>query len=505
MKFRQSNVSKETSDLNFATLKKIGAIFMSKANKNTSFYNLIPSLDKLMREDVLVLCAEKFGNQSIKLIAQEVLGYLREKISASDVETISVLGRESAVSDIAEEICARATNALKSPITPVFNLTGTVIHTNLGRAALAPSAVVAMTQAAEQTTNLEYDLETGKRGDRDTVIEGLLCDLTGSEAATVVNNNAAAVLLTLNSLARGKKVVISRGELVEIGGAFRIPEVMTTAGCSLFEVGTTNRTHLNDYASAFELDEVALLMKVHSSNYEIKGFTSSVSERELASLARQKDVPLISDLGSGSLINLSRYGLPSEPTVKDVIADGANIVTFSGDKLLGGPQVGIIVGSKKLIGQIKSNPLKRALRVDKTILAALLGTLRLYQDPASLSHRLPILRNLTRNADDIQALAHEIAPKFVTLLSGIAVVTIEDCMSQIGSGALPLDLMPSSSVVLAPVAEKGQRDIALQKLAKSFRCLPKPIIGRISDGRLFFDLRCLWDKDELLAQLDFLK
>jgi L-seryl-tRNA(Ser) seleniumtransferase len=246
-------------------------------------------------------------------------------------------------------------------------------------------------------------------------------------------------------------------------------------------------------------------MKVHSSNYEIKGFTSSVSERELASLARQKDVPLISDLGSGSLINLSRYGLPSEPTVKDVIADGANIVTFSGDKLLGGPQVGIIVGSKKLIGQIKSNPLKRALRVDKTILAALLGTLRLYQDPASLSHRLPILRNLTRNADDIQALAHEIAPKFVTLLSGIAIVTIEDCMSQIGSGALPLDLMPSSSVVLAPVAEKGQRDIALQKLAKSFRCLPKPIIGRISDGRLFFDLRCLWDKDELLAQLDFLK
>ena len=229
------------------------------------------------------------------------------------------------------------------------------------------------------------------------------------------------------------------------------------------------------------------------------------SERELASLARQKDVPLISDLGSGSLINLSRYGLPSEPTVKDVIADGANIVTFSGDKLLGGPQVGIIVGSKKLIGQIKSNPLKRALRVDKTILAALLGTLRLYQDPASLSHRLPILRNLTRNADDIQALAHEIAPKFVTLLSGIAVVTIEDCMSQIGSGALPLDLMPSSSVVLAPVAEKGQRDIALQKLAKSFRCLPKPIIGRISDGRLFFDLRCLWDKDELLAQLDVLK
>ena len=206
---------------------------MSKANKNTSFYNLIPSLDKLMREDVLVVCAEKFGHQSIKLIAQEVLGYLREKISASDVETISVLGKESAVSDIAEEICARATNALKSPITPVFNLTGTVIHTNLGRAALAPSAVVAMTQAAEQTTNLEYDLETGKRGDRDTVIEGLLCDLTGSEAATVVNNNAAAVLLTLNSLARGKKVVISRGELVEIGGAFRIPEVMTTAGCSL--------------------------------------------------------------------------------------------------------------------------------------------------------------------------------------------------------------------------------------------------------------------------------
>jgi L-seryl-tRNA(Ser) seleniumtransferase len=362
-----------------------------------------------------------------------------------------------------------------------------------------------MTQAAEQTTNLEYDLETGQRGDRDTVIEGLLCDLTGAEAATIVNNNAAAVLLTLNSLARGRKVVISRGELVEIGGAFRIPDVMTTAGCSLFEVGTTNRTHLNDYASAFESDEIALLMKVHSSNYEIKGFTSSVSERELASLARQRDVPLVTDLGSGSLINLSRYGLPSEPTVKDVITDGANIVTFSGDKLLGGPQVGIIVGSKKLIGQIKSNPLKRALRVDKTILAALLGTLRLYQDPGSLNRRLPILRNLTRDANDILAMAREIAPKFATLLSGIAAVKIEGCMSQIGSGALPLDVMPSSSLVLTPIAEKGQSDAALQKLAKSFRCLPKPIIGRISDGRLFFDVRCLWDKDELLAQLDFFK
>lgn len=478
---------------------------MSKANKSISFYNLIPSLDKLMREADMVTCVDKFGHQSIKLIAQEVLGDFRGKISASDVETISMLESENALSEIAKDICARATNALRSPITPVFNLTGTVIHTNLGRAALASSAVIAMTQAAEQTTNLEYDLETGQRGDRDTVIEGLLCNLTGAEAATIVNNNAAAVLLTLNSLARGKKVVISRGELVEIGGAFRIPEVMTTAGCSLLEVGTTNRTHLEDYASALESDEIALLMKVHSSNYEIKGFTSSVSERELASLARQRDVPLATDLGSGSLINLSRYGLPSEPTVKDIIADGANIVTFSGDKLLGGPQVGIIVGSKKLIGVIKSNPLKRALRVDKTILAALLGTLRLYQDPRSLNRRLPILRNLTRGADDILAIAHEIAPKFGTLLSGIATVTIEDCMSQIGSGALPLDVMPSSSLVLTPTAEKGQSDAALQKLAKSFRCLPKPVIGRISDGRLFFDVRCLWDKDEFLAQLEFFK
>ena len=348
---------------------------------------------------------------------------------------------------------------------------------------------------------LEYDLQTGKRGDRDSHVEKLLCDITGAEAATVVNNNAAAVLLVLNTLAVNREVIISRGELVEIGGAFRIPEVMISANCVLKEIGTTNRTHLKDYQSAIN-SNTSVVMKVHTSNYEIKGFTSSIAETELSGLARENNLHFVSDLGSGTLVDLAKYGLPKEPTVSDALKDGADVVTFSGDKLLGGPQAGLIVGKKSLIQKIKQNPLKRALRVDKVTIAALAEVLRLYTDPDRLSDRLPLLKSLVRDTKELQELAEKLLPFFIRALASVAEVTIEPCKSQIGSGALPLDLLESSSLVLKPLASEGKTDAKLQSLAKKFRGLSTPVVGRLHDGKLIFDLRCLENESELLDLLN---
>jgi L-seryl-tRNA(Ser) seleniumtransferase len=384
----------------------------------------------------------------------------------------------------------------------VLNLTGTVIHTNLGRALLAEPALQHLMATMAGPNNLEYDIAAGGRGDRDSVVEELLVTLTGAQAATVVNNNAAAVLLTIAALARGKEVIVSRGELVEIGGAFRMPDVMAAAGATLVEVGTTNRTHPHDYERAIG-ERSALLMKVHTSNYAVQGFTSAVDEATLASIAHARGLPLATDLGSGALIDLAAFGLPHEPMPQQVLAAGCDVVTFSGDKLLGGPQAGLIVGNQDAIARIRKFPLKRALRISKLPLAALEATLMLYLRPERLAQDLPTLRLLTRPLESIRGVAAALHDRVAAAVAPRFSAKTIDLQSQIGSGSLPVDRLPSAGLAIAPVAKKGAGK-ALDALAAALRALPTPVIGRIADDRLVLDFRCLEDPAELEQQLALL-
>ena len=398
--------------------------------------------------------------------------------------------------DWAKEAEKRLTAQTQSALHPVINLSGTVLHTNLGRAQQAEEAIAAVTQAMRSPVTLEYDLDGAGRGHRDRALADLLCQLTGAEDACIVNNNAAAVLLMLAATANGKEVVVSRGELVEIGGAFRIPDVMRQAGCVLHEVGTTNRTHAKDYRAAVN-ENTALLMKVHTSNYQIEGFTKTVEEAELADIGRELNVPVIADLGSGSLVDLCQYGLPKEAMPQEMIAAGVSLVSFSGDKLLGGPQAGIVVGKRELIAKLQQHPLKRALRSDKMTLAALEATLRLYLHPEKLTERLPTLRLLSRDAASIRAQAELLLPHITAHFADFD-VRIESCQSQIGSGSLPVDRLPSAALTFTPRDKRGR---SLDALSARWRALPVPVIGRIYDGRLWLDLRCLEDEKRFLEML----
>jgi L-seryl-tRNA(Ser) seleniumtransferase len=428
--------------------------------------------------------------------ARALLEALRQRALAGALDRTAV---EPAV--LVDALAQAVASRLQPRLRAVLNLTGTVIHTNLGRALLAEPALQHLLATMSGPNNLEYDLGSGGRGDRDSIVEELLCTITGAQAATVVNNNAAAVLLTIAALARGREVIVSRGELVEIGGAFRMPDVMASAGATLVEVGTTNRTHPHDYEQAIG-PATALVMKVHTSNYAVQGFTAAVDEATLAPLMHARGLPLATDLGSGSLVDLAHWGLPREPLPQEMLGAGCDVVTFSGDKLLGGPQAGLIVGSREAVGRIRQFPVKRALRISKLPLSALEATLMLYLRPERLARDLPTLRLLTRPVEAIRALAAELRPRLAEAVAPRYDVEAVDLLGQIGSGSLPVERLPSAGLAIAPRAlQKKGIGTALDALAAALRALPLPVIGRIADDRLLLDLRCLEDATAFTGQL----
>ena len=443
----------------------------------------LPSVDKLLLSEPASGWIAQYGRDELLRCIRFVLNAVRQNISSNDV-LVAVTDQEL-LAQIHARLAARARPNLRR----VINLTGTVLHTNLGRAVMPDEVIEAMASAAAEPCALEYDLGEGKRGDRDELVEELLCELTGAEAATVVNNNAAAVFLLLNALSNRKETIVSRGELIEIGGAFRIPDIMKRAGARLVEVGTTNRTHPKDFTEAIG-SKTALVMKVHTSNYVVQGFTAEVAEPELAKIAHAGNIPFVVDLGAGTLVDLTQFGLPKEPTPAETIANGADLVTFSCDKLLGGPQAGILVGRKDLIQRIKKNPLKRVLRVGKVTLAALESVLRMYRNPATLPQRVKVLQLLTRPASAMQAQADRLIPSLCDVFASCGLlVTAQPVKSQIGSGSLPVERLPSVALGISAVDRVNEKKVV--RLERLLRGSDTAVIGRISDKTLLLDLRCL--------------
>ncbi len=450
----------------------------------------LPPIDACIRAAESNPALAGFSRTYLKVMVQRAQAEIRAAILAGR----DTLPRDrDALVDAVVIAAARAVAADEPVLAPVVNATGVVLHTNLGRALLAESAIEAVEMAARSAVNLEYDLETGARGDRDSLVEDEICALTGAEAATVVNNNAAAVVLALNSLAEGREVIVSRGEMIEIGGSFRLPDVMSKSGAILREVGTTNRTHPNDYAGAIGPD-TALLLKVHPSNYRVVGFTSEVTLEDLVEIGRARGIDVMEDLGAGALIDLTEFGIPREPIVRDRIAAGAAVVTFSGDKLLGGPQAGVIVGRRAALDRIKRNPLKRALRCDKLTLAALSATMRLYLRSKDLGSELPTLRFLGRSVSEIASIAPRAREIVAERLGPGFVVEIVDTSSQVGSGAMPVEELKSVALRVT------HPDKSANAIAAMFR--RTRIIGRIADDSFILDLRTIDDPAVFAVKLE---
>jgi len=426
----------------------------------------------------------------IKKVVREVLADRREAILHGDLTDIKALARDSLLAHFSRLL----SEEMQPNFRAVINATGVVVHTNLGRSLLPDSAVRSIAEVAASYSNLEFDLRTGKRGSRYSLVEDILCDLTGAEAALVVNNNAAAVLLVLGTLAAGREVIVSRGQLVEIGGSFRIPDVMTKSGATLVEVGATNRTHLRDYEQAIT-SQTAMLLKVHTSNYRMIGFTSEVPLVDMVSLARAHGLLSMEDLGSGCLVDLSPFGLRDEPTVGEVISAGVDVVTFSGDKLLGGPQAGLVVGKGDIIAQIKKNPLNRALRIDKFTLAGLESTLRLYYDRQSVCEKNPTLAMLSAPLELIIKKARRLLRQIKEALAEQCYVYLLNTHSKVGGGAMPEQDLPTKAVALKPFT------MTVNELEGGLRQLALPVIGRIENDQFVLDMRTVSDREvPLLAQ-----
>lgn len=451
-------------------------------DKNKLLRNL-PKVDECLarlasyvkEHDVPLLLAKKSVQQSLDSV--------RNMILAGEPADIP-----DSLTDWQEIFIEKIGQLMEFRLKRVINGTGVIVHTNLGRSLLSDKTVSRLAMTGAYYTNLEFNLETGKRGSRYSLVEDIICDLTGAEAALVVNNNAAAVLITLDTLAREKEVIVSRGQLVEIGGSFRIPDVMKKSGASLVEVGATNRTHLYDYEGAIR-DSTGLLLRVHTSNFRIIGFTSQVSVEELVELGAKYQVPVMEDLGSGSFIDLSSYGLPPEPTVQEVVKTGVDVVTFSGDKLLGGPQAGIIVGKQKIIGEIKKNPLNRALRIDKFTLASLESVLRDYYDKEAVLKRNQTLRMISEDAEVIKKRTQRFLRRTRAKTSHNCAMKLVSTVSRVGGGALPEYSLPSWAAELAPTNKH------LSTVEKDFRKLDTPVIGRIENDRLLIDFRTVLDEE----------
>jgi L-seryl-tRNA(Ser) seleniumtransferase len=448
----------------------------------------LPSVDRLLNHPRCEALLARYNREYLIQKCREALDQSRVQIRQGK-SIGGALKDEAIVARVEAQIGLESQPGLGR----VVNATGTILHTNLGRALLSQAAIDAVMTVAGDPVNLEYDLVAGKRGRREETIEKLLTELTGAEAATVVNNNAAAVLLGLNSLAEGREVIVSRGELIEIGGAFRIPEIMAKSNAILKEVGSTNRTHPEDYEKAIN-DKTALLLKVHTSNYKVVGFTAEVELAQLVVIGRKYNIPVMEDLGSGALIDLSRYGLPKEPIVAERIGAGADVVTFSGDKILGGPQAGLLVGKKNLVTRMTKNHLQRALRCGKLTLAALEGTLRRYRQSPDIVQEIPTLRSFTRAIDEISQLGQQLLPKLQTALGNGYRLGLEASTSQIGSGALPTEELPTMVIVITHTTLNANR------IAEKFRRADPPIIGRIQDERFLLDLRTIFDSDDLIPK-----
>lgn len=446
----------------------------------------IPSVNELLKykeiEELQIICPRTVLVQVIR----DSLNDYRNTILSSEAGSLG--GSESDIEEILQSIKYLVHKKLSYSMKRVINATGVVIHTNLGRSPLSEELRSHLHTATFGYSNLEMDIEKGIRGSRYVHVEGILKELTKAESAMVVNNNAAAVMLVLSTLAKDREVVVSRGQLIEIGGSFRIPDVMRESGAKLIEVGTTNKTHLRDYKNAIG-EKTGALMKVHTSNYKILGFTKEVSSEELVSLARNKNIPVIEDIGSGTLIDLSKYGMPYEPTVQSAIASGMDVVTFSGDKMLGGPQAGIIVGKRELIDRMKENPLTRAFRIDKLSLAALEGTLKLYLDENKAIKSIPILNMLTMDISKLEEKAEELYRKVVSTDNPLCRIKIENEYSETGGGAMPLCKLPTKVLTISC------NEISANELDKRLRNYKIPIITRTLKDKILLDLRTIMEDD----------